>query len=272
MGILSEEDFRKLTLYIKNKFGIHLGREKKTLVEGRLHKVLLSLGIDNANDYYQYLLQDKTGQADKFLANAITTNHTFFMRESQHFEYFSEEVLPYFSEKLSDNDLRTWCAACSTGEEAYTLAMIIQDFFSLQKQSWDTKLLATDLSTSALNDARLGIYNDESIDMLPKRWRKIYFKQINENNFQVKNFLKNEIIFRQFNLNNPQFLFKKKFHIIFCRNVMIYFDRVTRKELVNKFYQWLEPGGYLFIGHSEVIERGDFSFQYVMPAVYRKGL
>lgn len=272
MEILSEEDFCKLALYIKNKFGIHLGREKKTLVEGRLYKVFMNLGVSNANDYYQYLLQDKSGKADKILANAITTNHTFFMRETEHFKYFSEVVLPYLFETIMNNDLRIWCAACSTGEEAYTLAMIIQDFFLVKKPLWDTKLLATDLSTSALNDARMGIYDDESVNALPERWRKTYFKQINENKFQVEKFLKNEIIFRQFNLNNSHFSFKKKFHVIFCRNVMIYFDRETRKQLVNKFYQWLEPGGYLFIGHSEVIERGEVPFQYVMPAVYRKGL
>ncbi len=271
MSTMTDKEFRELASYIKNKFGIHLGSEKKALVEGRLSKVFTALSIEDASAYYQYLISDKTGKADVMLANAITTNHTFFMRETEHFTYFSDVVLPYFSKKISDYDLRTWCAACSSGEEAYTLAMIMQDFFSLQNSKWDTKLLATDLSMVALSTAKKGIYEKEAIMGLPPHWIRMYFRKIANEEFQVMPSLQNEIIFRQFNLMNRTFTFKRKFHVIFCRNVMIYFDRPTRKALIEKFYQWLEPGGYLFIGHSEVIERHESLFTYVMPAVYRKG-
>lgn len=267
---MTEQDFIYLTGYIKKKFGIHLGKEKKALVEGRLGKILTALNITNVGEYYEYLLKDTTGNADIALVNAITTNHTFFMREASHFRYYADVVLPYWEKVLHDRDLRTWCAACSSGEEAYTLAMIIRDFFNLKNQNWDTKVLATDISLTALQTAKRGIYAAEAMESLPDKWRKIYFQRFDRANYQIRAELKAEVIFRQFNLISEAFPFKRKFHAIFCRNVMIYFDMKTRKELVEKFYQYLEPGGYLFIGHSEVLDRKELLFRYIMPSVYRK--
>lgn len=267
---MTEQDFIYLTAYIKKKFGIHLGKEKKALVEGRLSKIIMELNLADVGEYYEYLLKDSTGKADIVLVNAITTNHTFFMRETSHFRYYAEVVLPYWAQVIHDCDLRTWCAACSTGEEAYTLAMIIRDFFTLKNQRWDTKVLATDISLHALQTARGGVYATESMEDLPDKWRKIYFQRYDHANYQIKAELRAEVIFRQFNLISETFPFKRKFHTIFCRNVMIYFDMQTRKELVKKFYQYLEPGGYLFIGHSEVLDRKELLFRYIMPSVYRK--
>jgi chemotaxis protein methyltransferase CheR len=269
MILMSNQEFYMLTAYIKRKFGVHLGLEKKTLVQGRLHKIIANMNCAGVKEYYEYLINDRTGQADVELVNAITTNHTFFMRESSHFECFSEQVLPYLYKKVQDRNLRIWCAACSTGEEAYTLAMLINDFFSIKSQGWDTKLLATDICLNALDIARQGIYSADSLSNIPKKWKNIYFKKQDENEYQVIPLLKNEVIYRQFNLINGQFPFKKKFHTIFCRNVMIYFDVPTRQALVRKFYDYLEPGGYLFIGHSEVLDHSN-AFKCVMPAVYRK--
>lgn len=269
MILMTNKEFDMLAAYIKQKFGVNLGLEKKALVQGRLHKIMANMNFISVKEYYDYLATDKTGKADVELVNAITTNHTFFMREPSHFEYFSNHVLPYLYKIVKDRNLRIWCAACSTGEEAYTLAMLIQDFFSIRSQGWDTKLLATDISLNALAIAKQGSYSAEALSSIPKKWRNIYFKKQINDNYQAIEMLKNEVIYRQFNLMNGQFPFKKKFHTIFCRNVMIYFDTPTRQTLVRKFYDYLEPGGYLFIGHSEVLDRSN-AFKCIMPAVYRK--
>lgn len=269
--MMREETFHALASYIKEKFGICLGQEKKTLLEGRLVKVIARLGLADAQAYYAYLLKEKSGAADIELINAISTNHTFFMRETDHFQYFSETVLPDWYERIRDRDLRTWCAACSTGEEAYTLAMLIGDFFSLRSCNWDTTLLATDISEAALAAARRGIYESKAVAQLPERWRKLYFHRMGEAHYQVNAKLQQEIVYRQFNLITPHFPFKRKFHAIFCRNVMIYFDKETRRALIDRFYQSLERGGYLFIGHSEVLDRRETPFEYLRPSVYRKG-
>lgn len=269
MILMTTKEFSMLAAYIKQKFGVNLGLEKKTLVQGRLHKIIDNMNFTSFKEYYEYVANDKTGKADVELVNAITTNHTFFMRESSHFEYFSNNVLPYLYRVIKDRNLRIWCAACSTGEEAYTLAMLIRDFFSIRSQEWDTKLLATDISLNALAAAKQGCYSAEALACIPAKWRNIYFKKQIDDQYQVIETLKDEVIYRQFNLMNTQFPFKKKFHTIFCRNVMIYFDTPTRQALVRKFYDYLEPGGYLFIGHSEVLDRSS-AFKCIMPAVYRK--
>lgn len=271
MEAMTEREFYDFAAYIKGKFGISLGWEKKTMLEGRLHKVFLKLNFDGFKEFYAYLQADRTGRADAILTNAITTNHTYFMREYNHFEFYSQKVLPYWEKNIHDGDLRTWCAACSTGEEAYTLAMLIQDFFSLKERNWDTTVLATDLSLAALALARQGVYTNEAMLHVPEHWKRVYFTSIDHEYYQARESLKAEVIFRRFNLMNDHFPFRKKFHAIFCRNVMIYFDAKTRRTLVRKFYECLEKGGYLFIGHSEVIDRNESLFEYIMPAVYRKG-
>lgn len=267
---ITENEFRQLTEFIKKNYGINLKEEKKVLVTGRLQHVLQEVGCDNFTDYFEYILADKTGQAVITMIDKITTNHTFFMRESDHFDFLRDKVLPFLKKSVPDKDLRIWCAASSTGEEAYTLAMIIDEFLGNEKLWWDTKILATDISESVLECGVRGIYSDERVEPLPLRWKQNYFLRYDNDNWVVKDKIKNEIIFRKFNLMEPIFPFKKKFHVIFCRNVMIYFDNDTKNKLISKFYDHLEHGGYLFVGHSESINRIGTKFQYVMPSVYRK--
>ncbi|MGL5269246.1 MAG: CheR family methyltransferase [Selenomonadaceae bacterium] len=268
---LTDEQYLELVAYIKLRFGIHLGMQKRNLVKGRMQRIFSRHGFDGFKTYFAYLTQDVTGKADDELVNAITTNHTYFMREVSHFDLFAKEVLPFLYQTVKNHDLRIWCAACSTGEEAYTLAMLIADFFSTKKENWDTKLLATDISSEVLQQAQKGIYLSADFQSLPESWRRQYFTRCDAEHYQIKGQVKAGVIFRQFNLMEEVFPFKKKFHTIFCRNVMIYFDDATIKSLIKKFYDLLEPGGYLFIGHSEVLERGTTPFRYVSPAVYRKG-
>lgn len=269
LGITTKE-FCQLAAYIKANYGIHLKDEKRALVTGRLHNVLRQNNFRDFSEYYEYLLSDKTGNAAATLINKITTNHTFFMREVDHFNYFKEKALPYFRGRVKDKDLRIWSAGCSSGEEPYTLAMIIDEFFGNEKMWWDAKVLATDISSNVLEEAKKGIYKKEEISTLPARWMLNYFEKIDNEKFVLVDRIRNEVIYRKFNLMDSTFPFKRQFHVIFCRNVMIYFDAPTKCELVNKFYDSLEYGGYLFIGHSESLNRDETNFNYVMPAVYRK--
>lgn len=270
MLTITDKEFRQLADYIKANYGIRLKEEKKTLVTGRLYNVLMNNNFNNFSDYYDYVISDKTDNAVGILVNKITTNHTFFMREADHFYYFRDKVLPYIKRVEKDKDLRIWSAGCSTGEEPYTLSMIIDEFFSKEKMWWDTKILATDISSKVLDTAKKGIYSNEDIAALPSKWKVNYFKKYDNKNSVITDKIKNEIIYRKFNLMDEVFPFKRKFHVIFCRNVMIYFDAKTKMKLVNKFYDMTERGGYLFIGHSESLNREEARYKYIMPAVYRK--
>lgn len=270
MVIITDKEFKQLANYIKVNYGINLKKEKQTLVMGRLANVLLSKGFKSFSDYYDYVAADRTGEAVITLVDKITTNHTFFMREPDHFYFFKDKVLPYLSRMIRDKDLRIWCAACSSGEESYTLAMILDEFFGNEKKAWDTKVLATDISDKVLTIARKGVYSNERIAPLPANWRLGYFSKLDNENSVVSDKIKNEVIYRKLNLMDESFPFRKKFHTIFIRNVMIYFDSGTKENLVNRLYDLMEPGGYLFIGHSESLNREATRFKYIMPAVYRK--
>lgn len=270
MVTITDIEFNQLAKYIKAHYGINLKEEKKMLIIGRLHNVLAELNFDNFSQYYQYLISDKTGNAVNTLVNKITTNHTYFMREKNHFDYLKEKALPNIMPMVKDRDLRLWCAGCSSGEEAYTLAMILDQFCQEKKLWWDKKILATDISDKVLTHAKKGIYQKEQIMPLPEMWKKEYLKKLDDNNFIFSDKIKNEILYRRFNLMEKTFPFNKKFHVIFCRNVMIYFDMNTKNELINKFYNSMEYGGYLFIGHSESLSGQKTGFKYVMPSVYRK--
>ncbi|HBR02058.1 MAG TPA: chemotaxis protein CheR [Ruminiclostridium sp.] len=269
---ITSKEFEQLTAYIKDNYGIHLKNEKRALVVGRLHNVLLQNKFNNFSEYYQYIISDKTGNAAATLINKITTNHTYFMREADHFIYFRDKVLPYLKNSVKEKDLRIWSAGCSTGEEPYTLAMLIDEFFGRDKAQWNTKILATDISGRVLEKASKAIYCNDSIKNLSPYWRLNYFKKLDSENLTLVDRIRDEVIYRRFNLMDTVFPFKRKFQAIFCRNVMIYFDSQTKSKLTEKFYNCLEYGGYLFIGHSESVNREESSFRYVMPAVYRKDL
>ncbi|WP_246141153.1 CheR family methyltransferase [Bacillus marasmi] len=267
---ITDKEFQQLAYYIEYNYGIHLRKEKKTLVEGRLYNYIKENNMSNFSEFYQRLIQDKTNQTATNLVNKITTNHTFFMRETDHFDYFRDIVLPYLSESVKDKDLRIWSAGCSTGEEPYTLAMIINDYFKKEKLFWDTKILATDISDKVLKIARDGQYSNGALTKVPPTWRTNYFEHINKDTSEITKRVRDEVIFRRLNLMDKVFPFKKRFHVIFCRNVMIYFKEQTKMELVNKLYQYTEPGGYLFIGHSESLNRERTAYQYIKPAIFRK--
>jgi chemotaxis protein methyltransferase CheR len=266
---IMEDEFLRLVDFIKQNYGINL-REKKALVTGRLQNILIEKNYQSFSQYLNYVFSDPSGEAVSTLVERLTTNHTFFLREAEHFKFLRTEVLPVLKSKVSNHDLRIWSAGCSSGEEPYTLAMTIADFLGMDRSLWDSRVLATDISERVLEKAKRGIYSNEQIKDIPDEWRRKYFVPHDQENSQVGEVIRNNVIFRRFNLMNQTYPFKQKFHVIFCRNVMIYFDPQTRRELVDRFYNHLESGGFLFIGLSESLRREETKFQYIRPSVYRK--
>ena len=270
---ISDKEFDLMRRLIYQKFGINLSDEKKSLLVGRLQKVLRTGGFGSFDQYYDNLQQDKSGKAISGLIDNISTNHTYFNREKAHFDYFKNQALPDILTRLrqkKSTDLRIWCAGCSSGEEPYMLLMLMHEVFGDDYRHFDAGLLATDISDRILNTAKQGIYPAERIDGLSEQQKRKYFSRCDAEHVQISEEIRREAVFRRFNLMNEKFPFKKQFHIIFCRNVMIYFDKETRDALVRRFHAATEPGGYLFIGHSETLGREQPLYEYLIPAAYRK--
>lgn len=265
---LRTEEFHRLRDFMYNKFGIDL-KEKRMLVESRLQSTLEQKGYNSFTEFLNHLERDKTGEDLSLVVTKMTTNFTYFYREEQHFDFLRSTALPEIVPRIRDGNLNIWSAGCSSGEEPYTLAMFLKDYFG-RKTHLDTRILATDISDKVLGLAAEGVYNEERMNRMPPSWRKEYFTPIGGGNYQVKPEIKKEVIFRKFNLMEPVFRFKKKFHIIFCRNVMIYFDEKTRMELAKRFWSTLMPGGYLFIGLSETLFHNDAQFDFVKSSTYRR--
>jgi chemotaxis protein methyltransferase CheR len=268
---ITEVEFSRLSSFIYRQFGIHLPAGKQDLLVRRLYSLLCQQGFSSFGEYYQHLTKNRSDAMFSELVNRITTNYTFFYREPAHFDFFKSQAL---KEAIvwhhGDRDLRIWCAAASTGEEPYTLGMLVMDVLGLDYSLWNAGVLATDISEKALAKARRGVYDQDELKLLPPRYIKTYFRKVGQSDYEVSGHLKKEITFRRFNLIKPEFNFKKPFDIIFCRNVMIYFDDQTRLSVVRNLYESLRDGGYLFIGHSESLMRFGNLFDYVQPAVYRK--
>lgn len=268
--MITDEEFIRISVFMKQRYGIDLS-QKKVIVNGRLENYIRSNGWKNFNEFMDVVVSDTTGTQEKMLVNFLTTNHTFFMREFEHFEFFKGVVLPWLRKReAATKDLRIWCGAASTGEEPYMIAMVLIDFFGLERDQWDTKVLATDISTKVLKQAMAGVYEEDQLEKLPENWKRHFFHRVpGRKQYQVTNDLKNEVLFRQFNLMDP-FPFKKKLHTIFLRNVMIYFDEKTKRELLLKVCDALIPGGYLFLGATETLDRSGMPLDIIQPSIFRK--
>ena len=270
---MSDREFKLLRDLVYSRLGINLTEKKRSMLIGRLQKLLYTSGFKSFQDYYDYLVRGSNEDAMIELINRVTTNYSFFYRGKSHFEFFSQRAFPELLETLrkrNSRDIRIWTAGCSTGEEPYMLIMMMLERLGLEYRFWDGGILATDISEKALRFAREGIYPDARVKEVPQHLQKRYFKTLPDGSLAVKDVVKREVVFRKFNLKNDVFPFEKPFQMIFCRNVMIYFDRQTRDALLQRFYEITEPGGYLFIGHSETLGRDQQKYKYIMPAVYRK--
>ncbi len=263
---ISDEDFRKLTNFIKSQYGITL-EAKRQLVTSRLSSLLAEQGCNDFSQFVTQLLKERDPQKIEQVLNRLTTNYTFFMREKEHFDFFTKVILPELVRKHQRNKvLAIWSAGCSSGEEPYNLSMYIKDYLGMQAGQWDTRILATDISQKALATAKKGIY--EVPDTVPEVWRRKYFKKVEGSRYAVSPEIRNNVIFQTFNLMDP-IKFKLKFDVIFCRNVMIYFDQPTKDALVRRFYDATVPGGYLMISHSENLSK-DAPYVTVAPSTFQK--
>jgi chemotaxis protein methyltransferase CheR len=270
---LTDVEFEKISRLVYDQCGINLHDGKKELVKARLGKRLRQGQFKSFRDYYQYVMKDPSGQELIHLLDSISTNFTFFFREEKHFDYLRSEFLPELMKRKRDKGrkLRFWSAGCSSGEESYSVAITLLEAVS-NPLVWDMMILGTDISTKALKTAASGIYHRERVRSLPQALVRKYFLRGDlgyEGYVKVKDHVRQYVQFKRLNLMEP-FNLKETFDCIFCRNVMIYFDKKTQADLVDHFYQCLEEGGALLIGHSESLAGISHPFKYVRPAVYKK--
>ena len=264
---LSESHFRKISDLVYRSSGINLKAGKESLVRARLMKRLRARGISSVKDYLEYI-DSAQGQTElAFLVDVMTTNKTSFFREAEHFNYLRDQVLP----ELKGNRLRFWSAACSSGEEPFSLAIWLREHMP-DIDTKDLLILATDISRRMLEKARQAVYPATTVQDLPSPQFKKYFLSLNGQNsssYRVADEVRNMVRLAWLNLLE-KWPMKGPFNVIFCRNVMIYFDRPTQQKLINRFWDLLEPGGYLFVGHSEGLSAVKHKFRYMRPATYRK--
>ena len=264
----SDADFQQLVQFIHKNYGIDLSK-KRQLITSRLSHSLKAKGYKDFRSFLDHLFTSKDPQDLELVLNKLTTNYTYFLREKDHFTFFQNTILPELEKRHSrDKVLSIWSAGCSSGEEPYTLSIYLKEYFGPQASQWDTRILATDISQQAMAKAKAGVYQPPA-DM-PNEWLRRYFvpSKTHPGDYTVAPVIRNNVIFRTFNLMNP-IQFRLKFDVIFCRNVMIYFDQSTRDALVQRFYNAMNPNAYLFISHSESLGHTPL-FQMVAPAVYRK--
>lgn len=270
---ISDQEFRQIADLVYQRFGINLGDKKKVLVRGRLNKLLRAGNYTSFNDYYEDVLSDASGKNLLTLIDKISTNHSFFYREADHFEYLSNHILPELTADGAiggSEDFRLWCAGCAAGEEPYTLAMVLREYFPDNFFTGSPVILATDISMTALETAVKGKYTPDKVKGLPEKLLKKYLTLGKDGQYEVKDTLKKMILFKRLNFKQETFPFKSKFQVVFCRNVMIYFDQETKLDLAGRIGRHIVPGGYFLIGHSESLGREMAEYQYIRPAVYRK--
>ncbi|MBV8831808.1 MAG: protein-glutamate O-methyltransferase CheR [Acidobacteriaceae bacterium] len=266
---LTALEFDQIRKLAYERFGLDLRHGKEQLVSARLTKKIRELKFHSFREYYRHVMEDTSGAALVAMIDALTTNHTSFFREPAHFDFLKAAVLL----ELRDRErINIWCAASSTGEEAYSIAFTALDAFDFSILP-KLRIIATDISTRVLATAEAGTYPAEKFDGFhPEQMRRYLLRGTGEwqDWYRIKKEIRGAIEFRRLNLNQP-FSFAAPFPIIFCRNVMIYFDRPTRQTLVNRLFDCLEPGGYLFTGYSETLSGMDQRLTYVRPAIYCKG-
>jgi len=264
---LTASEFRQFSDLAYQRFGLDLKRSKEALVAARLGKKLRQLGFQTFAEYHRHVLADATGEALIELIDALTTNHTSFLRERAHFEFLARAANDEFR---SVSTLRIWSAACSSGEEPYSIAMCLAEALS-KSSSREFRIRATDISTRVLATAARGVYPAARFEEVPDAWRRAYLLRgqgESQGFYKVKPQLAQRIEFERLNLIEP-FPQKGLFHVIFCRNVMMYFDKATQQDIVRRLGACIERGGYLFVGHSESLTGIQHALEYVRPATYR---
>jgi chemotaxis protein methyltransferase CheR len=268
---LSGKQFVRLKDFIYSHCGIKITEAKRTMVEARLRKRLKSLGIESFSLYCDYLFSAKGMEEElTHMIDQVTTNKTDFFRESAHFDYLARKALPELT--AIKKTITVWSAGCSTGEEPYTLAMVLSEFAG-GRPGVRFMILATDISTRVLEKAKVAVYDGETVEPIPPALKHKYLlrsKDRTRDLYRMKPELRECVKFRQLNLMDGDFGFREQMDIIFCRNVIIYFDKPTQEQLLKRFCGLLSPYGYLFMGHSETLFGMDLPLVQAAPTVYRK--
>jgi chemotaxis protein methyltransferase CheR len=271
--LLEDKEFKRLSNFIMSQFGIKLPPNKKTLLQCRLQKRLKSLNHSSFKEYVDYVFSTKGQKEEVFnMIDAVSTNKTDFFREPVHFNFLTEHGISEYLERAGKNKLAIWSAGCSSGEEPYTIAMVMKEY-SANNQFFDFTILATDISDSVLQHAVTGIYDEEKARIIPLDYKKKYLlkgKNGYKNKVKIGPELCSKVDFRRFNLLSANYAPLGRFDFIFCRNVLIYFDREVQYRLLQQFCKVLNPGGYLFLGHSESITGYSLPLQRVYSTFYIK--
>lgn len=271
---MTNTEFNKLSVFILHNYGIKLSVAKKTMLEGRLQKRLRALNINSIKDYCEYVFSREGQQLEvPHMIDVVTTNKTDFFREAVHFDFLSNTILPkYIKDDLSSKPFKIWSAGCSTGEEPYTLAMVLNDF-SEKYANFDYNIFATDISGKALNTAITAVYTHEKVSPVPYTFKKKYLlksRDVQKKTVRIIPELRTKVDFRRFNFLDGEINYAPNFNVVFCRNVLIYFDRPTQEKVILKLCSKLETGGYLFLGHSESISNMNLPLIQIQPTTFKK--
>ncbi len=271
---LANDEYDLIRKLVYDKSGINLGDSKHQLVRARLGKRLRQGNFNSFREYYEHVEKDSTGKELQFLLDAIATNTTHLFREKRHFDFLHQLVRTWVEDRdwrKRHSMVRIWSAACSSGEEPHSIAMTVHD--ALRGSGVQPKILATDLSTKILTRAKMGLYEIHKVGSVPVDYRNRYLRPTHYQGqacLEIVPEIRELVTFCRFNLMSPTFPFKHGFDVVFCRNVMIYFDRPTQESLVSRISQHLHPGGYLMIGHSESLNSIQHNLEYKEPTIYRK--
>lgn len=273
---MSSETFHLFSEYIQEELGIKMQENKQVMLQARLMKRLRALAINTYEEYYDYLFSDEGIDKElPYFVHQVTTNKTDFFREPGHFQYMVEHALPVLLREKTysrQKPFRIWSSACSTGEEPYTLAMVMADYAELQQQV-TFSILATDISPTVLQAAAQGIYESSKVDPVPHSIRRKYLlrsKDRKKDMVRIVPELRSRVCFQWINLKAQSFDIDNVMDIIFCRNVIIYFNRATQEQVIGNLCKQLRPGGYLFMGHSETLSGFSLPLKQVATTIYRK--
>jgi chemotaxis protein methyltransferase CheR len=270
---LSEADFQAFSSFIYSEYGIKMPPIKRIMLQGRLLKRIRELSMKSYSEYKDYFFS-KEGQEKELynFLNVITTNKTDFFREPVHFDYLTSNVLPSFTQKKPGSLFKVWSAGCSSGEEPYTISVVLNEY-KRQFPSFMFSITGTDISNQVLEKAIRGVYAESKIDFIPLDLKKKYFLKSKDRinpTVRVRPELQSNLNFKHLNLMDSTYDMKETYSVIFCRNVLIYFDRATQEKVINKLCQFLEPGGYFFIGHSESLSGMNVPLTHVKPTIFQK--
>ena len=269
---MDTESFERLSTYVTREYGIKLPLSKKSMLESRLNKKVKTLGLSSYKEFLDFIFSEEGKKGEIYnVIDLITTNKTDFFREAAHFHFLTKEYLPAYKSEFGRNSLKIWSAGCSSGEEPYTIIMALEEY---KKRHTDTSysLLASDVSIRVIQTAFQGIYDAEKIEPVPMDLKHEYFlrSKTNPKLVRVRPEFRRKLQFKRINFMDDSYgLMKADYDFIFCRNVLIYFDKPTQERVINKFCSHLKPGGLLFLGHSESIIGMKLPLKQIRPTVYR---